>query len=279
MRLFSRGSSGSSEPPILVIHVMKTGGTTIMRNLRETYDLEQIYPYAPVDLRHVDGELDIGHHLSVPYLRSLPPERRTAIRVYIGHFPYVVRELLGFETRAATVLRDPVERTISMLRQIKRKQPWEDDPGERRPLAARSLAEVYEHPFVFEPLVHNHQTKIFSMAPADDPHTYMDVIDVDGDRLARAKAHLAEVEVLGLQERYDEFLDEAEAVFGWTIVRGARKNATPAESATPVDPALRRRIEADNALDLELYAHAVELVEARRRAGRTPHRTPHRGAR
>ena len=239
-----------------------------MRNLRETYDLEQIYPYARRDLRYVDGELDIGHHLSIPYLLSLSAERRDAIRVYIGHFPYVVRELLGFETRAATILRDPVERTISMLRQIKRKQPWEDDPGERRPLASRSLEEVYEHPFVFEPLVHNHQTKIFSMTPADDPQTYMDVIDVDRRRLDAAKANLAEIEVLGIQERFDDFLDEAEAAFGWKIVRGARKNATPPEGAAPVDPALRRRIEEDNAIDIELYEHAVRCVAERRRARR-----------
>lgn len=274
MRWFRRGSATSDAPssaaPIVVIHVMKTGGTTIMRNLRETYRLDEIYPYSAEDLRYVDGELDINHHLSIPYLLSLPPERRKTIRVYIGHFPYVVRELLGFETRAATILRDPVDRTISLLRQIKRKQPWEDDPGERRPLAARNLEEVYEHPLVYEPLVHNHQTKIFSMTPADDPKTYMDVIHVDAARLARAKASLSEIEVLGLQEGFDDFLDDAERAFGWTIVRGARKNVTPEEAAVPVDPALRRRIEADNALDLELYEHAAELVaerRGRRRAG------------
>jgi hypothetical protein len=272
MRWFGRGSptSGalSSEPPILVIHVMKTGGTTIARNLRETYQLDEIYPCSAEDLRYVDGQLDLDHHLSVPYLLSLPPERRKVIRVYIGHFPYVLRHMLGFETRAATLLRDPVERTISLLRQITRTQPWEDEPGERRPLATRSLEEVYEHPFVFEPLVHNHQTKVFSMTPADDPQTYKDVVEIDGARLAGAKANLAEIEVLGLQERFDDFLDDAEASFGWAIVRGARKNVTPEEGALPVDPALRRRIETDNALDLDLYEHAVQLV-AERRSRRT----------
>lgn len=266
-RLSTASAEPAREPPILVVHVMKTGGTTIMRNLRETYRLDEVYPYSAEDLRYTDGELDIDHHLSVPYLLSLPPERRRAIRVYIGHFPYVVRELLGFETRAATLLRDPVERTVSLLRQIKRKQPWEDEPGERRPLAARTLEEVYEHPFVFEPLVHNHQTKIFSMAPEDDPQTYMDVVDVDAARLVRAKANLEDVEVLGLQERFEEFLDEAREKFGWAIVRGARKNATPPEDLKPVPASLLRRIKADNALDVELHEHAADLV-ARRKRGR-----------
>ena len=56
------------EPPVLFIHVMKTGGTTISRNLRETYPLEQIYPSAAHDLEYAaDGELDLEHHVSVPY--------------------------------------------------------------------------------------------------------------------------------------------------------------------------------------------------------------------
>lgn len=276
MRWFRAGSARRAEaappPPVLFIHVMKTGGTTITRNLRETYELDQIYPYSALDLRYADGELDINHHLSLPYLLSLPPERRRTIRVYIGHFPYVVRELLGFDVRAATILRDPVERTISFLRQIKRKQPWEEEAEGRRPLAARTIEEIYENPFVFDPLIHNHQTKIFSMTPADDPQTYMDVIDVDHTRLELAKANLAEVDVLGVIERFDDFLDEVEASFGWTIVRGARKNATPETDLAPIAPSLRRRIAEDNAIDMELYEHARELVELRRGSGVPEHR-------
>lgn len=252
-------------PPVLFIHVMKTGGTTIVRNLRETYPLPAVFPYSALDLAYRDdGELDLDHHLSVPYLLGLSAERRETVRVYIGHFPYVVRELLGFEVRAATVLRDPVERTISLLRQLQRPQRWEDDAVER-PLAMRSLEEVYEHPLVFEPLVHDHQTKIFSMTPADDPQRYTDVIAVDGARLEQAKASLEEIEVVGTTARFDDLLDEVESRFGWTIVRGARKNMTPERDLTPVAPSLRRRIAADNAIDIELYEHARDLVARRGR--------------
>jgi hypothetical protein len=272
MRWFRTGSGPVEEtaatPPVLFVHVMKAGGTTITRNLRETFRLDEIYPAAAQDLAYTqDGELDVQHHLTVPYLQALPPERRQTIRVYIGHFPYVVRELLGFEVLAATLLRDPVERTISLLRQLKRTQPWEE-ASERRPLTELPLEEVYEHPMVFGPLIHDHQTKVFSMTRADEPQTYMDLIDVDSRRLALAKANLAEVEVLGTMEHFGDFLDETQERFGWKVVRGARKNATPEADLTPVDPALRRRIAADNAIDLELYEHAKELVEARIRRRR-----------
>lgn len=253
----------ASSPPVFFVHVMKSGGTTIMRTLRETYELDEIYPSAALDLAYEDGDLDIEHHLSVPYLQTLSPERRRRIRVYIGHFPYVARELLGGTMRVATVMRDPVERTLSLLRQMKRTQPWEDEPDERRPLATRPLEEIYEHPRVFGPLIHDHQTKIFSMTPSDNPRTYMDEIDVDDTRLVLAKANLAKIDILGVMEQFDDFLDAVETGFGWRIVRGARKNATPLADLTPVDPAFRRRIAEDNAIDVELYGHAKRIVEQR----------------
>ena len=251
-------------PRILFVHVMKTGGTTVMRNLRETYELDEIYPYRALDIRYDEGRLEIERHLSVPYLLSLPAQRHRRIKVYTGHFPYVVRELLPSPVVVATVLRDPVDRTISLLRQFRRKAPWMGEPGLRSSLTELTLEEVYELPLVYEPLFHNHMTKIFSMSVDDEPQTYMDVIDVDERRLASAKANLAGVEVLGLIERFEEFLDEVEDRFGWQIVRGARKNATPDGEIQPVDPALRRRIAEDSALDMELYEYARELVDLRR---------------
>ena len=250
-------------PPVFFVHIMKSGGTTVTRHLRETYPLDEIYPAAALDLRHTDDGLDLQHHLSVPYLQALSPERRSRISVYIGHFPFVAAELLGIDVRTATVLRDPVERTISLLRQLTRTQPWEAAPDDRRPLALRPLEEIYEHPMVFEPLVLNHQTKIFSMTAADDPQTYTDVIDIDDDRLVVAKVNLTRIDVLGTMDRFDAFLDDAERAFGWTIVRGARKNVTPPEDRSEVAPALRARIARDNAIDVDLYEHARALLARR----------------
>jgi hypothetical protein len=273
MRRPWRGSSRAEppeSPPILFVHVMKTAGTTLMRNLRETYEIEEIYPYRPLDIRYDEGRVEIERHLSVPYLLALPEERHDRIKVYTGHFPYLVRELLPRPVVAVTVLRHPVDRTISLLRQFRRKASWLGEVAPRSPVTGLTLEEVYEHPLVYAPLVHNHMTKIFSMSIEDDPQTYMDVIDVDAARLARAKENLSDVEVVGLIECYDEFLDEVEARFGWKIVRGARKNATPESDIQPVDAGLRRRIAEDNALDVELYEHACELVELRRTAGAAP---------
>ena len=149
-----------------------------------------------------------------------------------------------------------MERTISLLRQFRRKDPWAD-PNLRHsaPMEGLTLEQVYENPFVYEPLVLNHQTKIFSMTADDALETYMDVIDVDDNRLAMAKENLAKVDFIGLTEQYDEFLDELTAHTGWDILRHLRKNETPAEEIRPVSESLRRRIAVDNAIDVEFYEY------------------------
>ena len=80
-----------------------------------------------------------------------------------------------------TILRDPVDRTISLLRQLQR---YETAIGtEGRGAETPELEEIYEWPHVFEPLVHNHQAKMFSMTLEDEPTGYMQTIDVDDARL------------------------------------------------------------------------------------------------
>jgi len=253
-----------SAPPVFFVHVMKTGGTTLFRHLRENYALDELYPSRELDIRFDGPRLDIRHHFSVSYLLGIPEERRRRIRVYTGHFPYVARELLGGDFVTVTILRDPIERTISLLRQFRRTVPWVDDPDRPRPMASRSLEEVYAHPPVFDQLVHNHQTKIFSMRESDQPESYMDVIDVDEARLALAKANLAKVDIVGLTERYGEFLDDISARFGWEVERDARSNATPASEILSVSESLRRQIAEDNAIDVEFYEYATRLVDLRR---------------
>jgi hypothetical protein len=250
--------------PIFFVHVMKTGGTTLFRHLRQNFELDELYPYRHLDIRFEGPKLDIRLHLSLPYLQSLTPERRQRIRVYTGHFPFVACELLGGPFVTMTILRDPVDRTVSLLRQFRRRAPWRQESLGNPGWAARTLEELYEHELIYEPLVHNHQAKIFSMTVADHPDSYMDPITVDRARLELAKENLARVDVLGLTERYDELLDDVQDRFGWVVQREARANPTPSDDQEPVSEALLRRIAEDNALDLELYEHAQRLQAERR---------------
>ena len=118
-----------------------------------------------------------------------------------------------------TILRDPVERIISLLQQLRRGAAWRD-PSRPAPMATLALEEIYEKPDVYETLAHNHQTKLFSLTPDDAPTGYMQVVNVDDAWLAVAKQNLARVDVVGLTERYDQFLQEVVRRLGWRVRSG-----------------------------------------------------------
>jgi hypothetical protein len=255
-------------PRYFFVHVMKTGGRTLLHHLRGNFEPDEMYPSPDFDIR-VDGDtVDIWHHARISRVLSIPPERRRRIRIYSGHYPYVVSRLVGDDLTTMTVLRDPVERSISLMRQFRRKglppgTSTEPSVAGERP----TLEQVYDNPFVYDTLLHNHQTKIFSTREDDALDTYMDVFKVDEARLALAKKNLENVDVIGLTERYDSFLDELADRTGWHIDRELRKNVTPADEIQPVSESLRQRIVEDNALDIQLYEYAKQLVESRRASG------------
>ena len=242
-----------SQPPFFFLHVMKTGGTAFVFNLLQNFAPGEVYPSA-VDKQEPG---DLLPYVSISRLLAVSPERRQAIRMYTGHFPFVACELMGIELRTLTLLRDPVERSLSVLKHFKRHFPRYE------PL---SLAELYDDPFLFENFVHDHQTKLFSIGVADRPETFASTlthaenrarhlggpdpqrsttITVDGDRLAVAKANLARVDLVGVNEHYESFVERLRARFGWSadgVETSARANAAMhAESADAGAPPHRRR--------------------------------------
>ena len=251
---------------VFFVHVMKTGGMTLYQSVRDQLAREEVYPDPELDMSSDSWNSGPFRPFTIPYLLTLDEERRRRIRFYVGHFPYVACEMLRDELATITILRDPVERTLSLLRQLRRKAPFMD-PSRYPAMLSQSMEEVYEQANVFEGLVHNHQTKMFSMTQDDQPRGYMQVIDVDRSRLALAKEKLARVDVVGLTERYDEFLDDVTDRFGWVIDHSVKVNVTPTTADEPsVSETFRRTIAADNTIDLEFYEYAKALVEARRRA-------------
>jgi hypothetical protein len=260
----------SDGPPFFFLHVMKTGGTAFVLNVLQNFAPGEVYP-SELDKRQPG---DLEPYVSIARLLDVSAERRHAIRMYTGHFPFVVCELLGVEFRTLTVLRDPVERTLSVLKHFKR----HFDRYEPLPLAA-----LYDDPFLFENYVHNHQTKLFSITTQDRPETFVSTLThpenrarhlggpdpatpttiiVDEARLLVAKANLARVDLVGINERYPEFVASLQARFGWWpagVDTGVRVNV--AGDVPDVDASLRRRIAQDNAFDLELYELANDLSE------------------
>jgi hypothetical protein len=238
---------------------------------------DEIYPSERLDRRHA---LDPEPYASLDDLLALPPERRAAIRVYCGHFPYCVREQLGLDLVVLTLLRDPVERTISVCKHFKdRYARYHDAP----------LPAVYDDELVFRNFIENYQTRMFALTPGDDTAAFAGrvpyrelrdaleqprgpaerllaggTVAIDDARFERAQANLAQTDVVGLCEHYTEFVAELRARFAWwpNGVDDVRANVSSSDGRA--DAALRRRIESDNRFDGALYQYARELVVARR---------------
>jgi hypothetical protein len=233
---------------------MKTAGATLRDHLRAQFDATAVYPSRPYENEpHYDST-------SVERLRRLDPQRRSSIRLFVGHFPYMAVEFVDRPVTTLTVLRDPVERTISMLKHLR---IWV--PGKRD----CSLEEIYDDPWLQAWYLRNGQVKIFAFRPDEFDHdvndqTYMHAIDIDDARLELAKANVERVDLLGFTDRFDEFLDRIERRFGWRFERSHRRNVSGRGGA--VDQGLLRRIQRDLEADIDFYRHARSLA-ARRATG------------
>jgi hypothetical protein len=218
------------------LHLQKTAGTALWRRLQHQFPPEAVYP-GPDDGRPPETVL------SVPHLVARWRLRHDEIRIVTGHFPLCTTELLDAPFTTLTLLRDPVERTLSYLRHHREQTPADGD---------RSLDEIYSDPVRFE-LLHNHMVKMLSLDAAEMTDGALTHIEFTADRLERAKQRLREIDVLGFQEHFEEFCEELTGRFGWDLGRKVFMNRT---APVEVPDALRERITSDNALDVQLYDFA-----------------------
>lgn len=227
------------------MHVMKTGGSTFQQHVSTNFAPLSTYPSTE------RGEERRQAYTSIERLTGLDAERRRSIRFFQGHLPYFISEVVGADI-TFTVLRDPVQRTLSMLRHCRRYVPrFADVP----------LEEIYDDGFIFPMYIRNYQSKLFSMTLDDDPTAHTDVVVVDDARLEVALTNLERVDILGLQEHYDRFLEELRREHGWHI--GDVPNRRVTTENWPVPAHLPERIAADNAADVVLYERARELHDRR----------------
>jgi hypothetical protein len=239
------------------VHVQKTGGTDLFTRLGgdpsiplehdRWFDESAIYP------NETDGDVfTVAPQLSVEQLVQRWKERQDEIRIVLGHFPLCTVELLDADFTTLTVLREPVERTLSFLRHHRRLTPEDKD---------KPLEEIYDDPFRYDALLHNHMVKMFSLTVDEMTDGMLTQIEFTPDRLERAKQQLETVDVVGVQEEFELFCNELERRYGWPLGGPFFANRT---KPVDVSETFRDRIARDNAMDIELYEFCRELMRSRR---------------
>jgi hypothetical protein len=182
-------------PVVFFAHIMKSGGTTIRRLVKSN---------VPSHLRWPDNSdrfADSGAYADMRRLRG-GTHRDQGTLAYCGHFPLAARHLLEVPALTMTVLRDPVERTLSWLRQAQRRSPEHH---------GKPLDEIYEDPWFTPRFLGNHQTKMLSMsleqalAPEDETQAGLweevTAMHADGVSHREIRRHAA--------ERLDEPVDSS----------------------------------------------------------------------
>jgi hypothetical protein len=222
------------------VHLQKTAGTTLFRRLKNHFGADAVYP-TPMYQGDVEATLDVD------LLVERFARHRDEIRVVTGHFPLCTAELLDADFVPFTLLREPVERTLSFLRHQRQVAPN---------FAGAALEEIYAEPLLRDGLVRNHMVRMLSLTVEEMTGGALTQVVVDDARLERAKQNLVErIDVFGIQEEFEPFCDLLTARFGWDLGPSYVSNRTePAE----VSDALRRQIADDNAVDAELYRFAVD---------------------
>jgi hypothetical protein len=217
------------------VHMRKTAGSTLRRRLLNHFGEVATYPTG------IDGTNPVTLYFSIDHLQERLAARGDQIRLITGHFPLRTLEKIDGQFTTLTLLREPVERMLSFLRG-------------HRDRYRKSLVEIYNES---DGLVDNYMTKMLSWTPAEMAALLSAPVEPNLDHLERAKAALAGVDAVGLQERFEDFCDELVARFGWDLGEPVVLNVSP---PWQVPESLRARIAERNALDNELYEFAKQLL-------------------
>lgn len=254
-------------PPstLILIHIPKTAGTTLSHMLRLRFAMQ------PANwLRHARtlGYYHLGYarseHMEARLTRiaSLAPSHQRQVRFFAAHAGFGLRDRLPESMRAnaayLTVLREPVARMISTFHHLRSEGRLPADA------TLRNYLDLRKHFGLFK--FDNCQTRYLAGergAAIDSPcgSCTRDMLDLAKQRLER------DLFWFGVTERFDESVLLLADAIGWRRPRYVRARVTKAAERDEVidDEGMREMCEL-NALDIELHAHALQVLDTRIRA-------------
>ena len=267
---------------------MKTGGTSFADIVRASFKLETRYPdtFLASDTNLMER---MRAYMHTPTFIAEVNKRSENLQLIRAHVPYAARSLLERDYTAITILREPVARTLSYLKHCRHyhaehagmsleaiyEQDWfrrnfidnyqtrifsmsaTEAGRERRregltadlpPLQA--LLDGAPMPDAIKKL----QTESPARFALELFSIDTGFFTVDQSRLTTAVRNLESVELVGVTERYDQFVGQLRDRYGWRTKKIPRQNVSVPDR---VNDALSKRIADDNAFDMALYELAA----------------------
>lgn len=224
----------------IFFHIPKTAGTTMDLILQRNYPAEAIFSTDFVNLGGVDK------------YQKLPKEKRAEVRLLKGHMNFGLHRFAPGSAIYFTLLRDPIDRSLSHYYHIRREQ--------RHPA----------HPYVVEnnmsiresldagvdPLLFNAQTRLLSGVANSVP-----IGKCTEEHLFVAQQNLRQhFAVVGLTEAFDTTLLLLQRAFGWrNLFYESRNVAAERKRKTDLAPETLAALQKANNLDIRLYDYANSL--------------------
>jgi hypothetical protein len=239
----------TEEPLLVFVHIPKSAGTTFGWILRCHYGER----FDRIDQSR-RGKLETAVASARPD-DELPDPVRPGIRAVSGHLCFGLSSLFPEDTRYVTILRDPVERTISQYEYLLSRvgHPWHN-PQLPPPTAELRLDQsIGEANYIRD----NLQTRMLcGLVSQDEP--------LPADAIERAKRNLQDrFEYVGTTERFAKFVAMLNLELGWPTIAYQEARVTPGRRRKDELPAdVLRVVEDQNALDRELVDYADELLTA-----------------
>lgn len=246
-------------------HIPKTAGTSVAGLIRRAYPASECIP------AHSARELIAMRATDI-----------SSYRCFTGHFFSLLEPLVGRRLPTVTILRDPVEQTLSLLRHCQRYVPG---AGFLAPLLARSLPVLWE---CFPPirsrienawcpvLMNNFQTRVLAgefpvprrldlnfyglTYPFLEPSFCSPEANLDA-LYARAVQRLESMVVVGTVERLEETVRQICRVFSLPTPSDIPRENGSRRGARRVSSKFLALLEDQNRYDLRLYRLATELLE------------------
>lgn len=239
------------EPTLLFLHVPKAAGTTLSGLLQEKYYREKFYKPKIV--------YSMTSPEAVQSFKNMSLRRRGQFRLVQGHFPYGLQEYIPRPYVYITMLREPVERVISLYYYLY------NTPGNYLYETLRSnemtLEDFLRSGISKEP--YNHQVGLLSGVEDVEWGAFSD------QQYQQAELHMRDAfHVVGLSERFDETLILLNQVMKWGFSSNFflfdNLNITSAKPPrAEIPPHVLSLIAEHNQLDSRLYEQAIRLFDER----------------
>lgn len=204
------------ERMIRFLHVPKTAGTSV------NVFLDRFYP--PSSMWVFRNNLPLEENLE--RFHAMDPGRRRSLRLIRGHAPLVTGEPLVDAARTFTLLREPVQRVKSFCCHVA--EGKSEDLLQAFPPGTFAVRRFLDSSY---PQLQDLQTK---MLLGDEVYEDLSRKQSEAQFRTAIAAAFDRLELVGVQERYEETLIVATLIFGWPPIN-PRKRLNVREGGNSVE--------------------------------------------